>query len=100
MSGHIHGYERMFPIYKEQATSKDYKSPQSTVYMVAGMAGNIEGHSATVTPKNYSAVYNNRDYGVCRMRIENQTHLLWEFIEAENASVVDSVWIHKGRWAS
>ena len=99
ISGHIHGYERLYPIYKEQVTTKDYSNPLSTIYFVAGMAGNIEGHSATAPTKNYTAVYNHRDYGVSQLSVMNDTHLLWEFIGAQNKTVLDSIWIKKGHWA-
>ncbi len=99
ISGHIHGYERLYSIYKEQIVTKDYMNPGATIYFVAGMAGNIEGHSSTVPTKNYTAVYDNRHYGVSQVSILNDTYLLWEFIAAENSSVLDSVMIKKGNWA-
>eukprot|EP00486_Rosalina_sp_Unknown_P003519 CAMPEP_0201571880 /NCGR_PEP_ID=MMETSP0190_2-20130828/14856_1 /ASSEMBLY_ACC=CAM_ASM_000263 /TAXON_ID=37353 /ORGANISM="Rosalina sp." /LENGTH=478 /DNA_ID=CAMNT_0047997017 /DNA_START=74 /DNA_END=1510 /DNA_ORIENTATION=+ len=99
ISGHIHGYERLYSIYKEDIITKDYMNPGATIYFVAGGAGNIEGHSSTVPKKNYTAVYNNRQYGVSQVSILNDTYLLWEYYAAENNSVIDSVTIKKGNWA-
>ncbi len=99
VSGHIHAYERMWPMLKEKVTTKDYLNPLSTIYMVAGMAGNKEGHNTELPPKNYSAFWNAKDYGVTTMTVMNDTHLLWEFIGAENGTVLDKVWIKKGSWA-
>lgn len=98
VSGHIHGYERLWPMHKEKVTTKDYLNPLSTVYFVAGMAGNKEGHEVDVPLKNYTAVWNNKDYGVSTMTIMNDTHLLWQFIGATQGKVLDEVWIKKGHW--
>merc|ERR1712228_127676 len=98
ISGHIHAYERQYAIYKEQVMNKDYLNPLSTIYFVAGMAGNIEGHETYKQKKDYTAVYNDEQYGVSQVSVANDTHLLWEFIGADDHSVIDSVWIKKGHW--
>jgi acid phosphatase type 7 len=52
LSGHLHNYERMFPIYKNQvdteSLSKDmnvYTNPKYPVHLVCGTGGNREGAS-------------------------------------------------------
>ena len=39
MAGHDHNYERTYPIYKLQATQKNYNNPKAPVYIVNGAAG-------------------------------------------------------------
>ena len=99
ISGHIHAYERQYAVYKEKVTSKDYLNPLSTIYFVAGMAGNVEGHEKLESKKDYTAVYNDDQYGVSQVSVLNDTHLLWEFIGADDHSIIDSVMIKKGHWA-
>merc|ERR1712137_1312018 len=45
--GHVHGYERSFPVYQSKKVGNDslnyYHQPQAPVYIVNGNAGNIEG---------------------------------------------------------
>ncbi|XP_077983489.1 acid phosphatase type 7-like [Glandiceps talaboti] len=50
MAGHNHQYERSYPVYKKQVTSKNYNNPQATVYIVNGAAGNPEPNDPTYVP--------------------------------------------------
>lgn len=76
-----------------------YLNPLSTVYIVAGMAGNKEGHESDCRfLKNYTAIWNNEQYGVSTLSVMNDTHLFWEFISAEDGKVLDEIWIKKGVW--
>lgn len=99
ISGHIHSYERLYPIYDHKVTTFDYLNPKSTIYLVQGAAGSIEGHGSSIPNlKNYTAVYDNKHWGVAKLTIFNQTTILWEFIDADSKNVCDSVWINKGFW--
>lgn len=44
LTGHVHSYERTYPIYKMTATQFDYKSPKNTVHIVQGASGNRESN--------------------------------------------------------
>jgi len=45
--GHVHGYERSYPVYKSivpgNYSQSEYVNPEAPVYIVNGNAGNIEG---------------------------------------------------------
>ncbi|KAI9317013.1 Metallo-dependent phosphatase-like protein [Dichotomocladium elegans] len=53
ISGHVHNYERTFPMARGLATSMSYKNPSSTVYIVLGNAGQPEGTSKFNTTGPY-----------------------------------------------
>lgn len=39
LCGHNHNYERTYPVYRENATQKDFHNPRAPVYIVDGAAG-------------------------------------------------------------
>jgi hypothetical protein len=43
LNGHVHSYERTFPVFNWTATQLDYSEPSSTVHIVQGASGNREG---------------------------------------------------------
>jgi hypothetical protein len=43
LCGHVHAYERQWPVYKNQVLAKTYAPPESTVYIVDGAGGCPEG---------------------------------------------------------
>ena len=45
-SGHVHAYERQYPVYKGVPTQTNYVDPQATVHIISGAAGNVEGLSS------------------------------------------------------
>jgi hypothetical protein len=44
LNGHVHSYERTFPVFNWSATQLDYSEPSSTVHIVQGASGNREGN--------------------------------------------------------
>jgi len=44
ITGHVHAYERTFPLYNDAATQLNYDSPQAPVYILQGGSGNREGN--------------------------------------------------------
>ena len=53
LNGHVHSYERTFPVFNWSATQLDYTEPSSTVHIVQGASGNREGNDGfpTVLPE-------------------------------------------------
>jgi len=41
--GHVHSYERTWPMYSNKAVSNNYNNPTAPVYLIVGCAGNEEG---------------------------------------------------------
>jgi 3',5'-cyclic AMP phosphodiesterase CpdA len=44
IQGHVHSYERTYPMYKSEATSLNYDAPTAPVYILQGASGNREGN--------------------------------------------------------
>lgn len=44
-SGHVHSYERTWPVSDNRATSMDYENPSSLVALIVGNAGEAEGNA-------------------------------------------------------
>jgi len=94
--GHIHYYERLYPIDSNGTVcSKSYDQPTCPVYVVTGAAGNIEGLSRTneTSPLSASGVLS--EFGVGVLHVNGATQLKWDFIRSSDGTVVDTVTINK-----
>jgi hypothetical protein len=49
LNGHIHSYERTYPVFNSTMTQADYNYPSSTVHVVQGASGNREGNDGFPT---------------------------------------------------
>jgi hypothetical protein len=105
-TGHVHAYERMYPVYANSATSQDYDNPEATVYVISGAAGNTEGLSNTqnsswVSPTpNWSAHRYGEGFGYGVLNFyddqENQQHVAtWNFIRSLDNGIEDQFTITK-----
>lgn len=107
LSGHIHWYERMYPMGRNgtlDAASVIDKNTyranpgKSMTHIVNGMAGNIESHtefSAGQGITNITAVLNHKQYGFSKLTVSNSTALKWEYIRGNDGKVGDSLWLFK-----
>jgi len=95
-AGHVHWYERTWPLQKGGAvTANNYIQPQGIVHIINGAAGNIEGLSPSVKPLPYTAKIINSDYGYGKLSVANTTSIRWQYMRATDGAVVDDIWIHK-----
>lgn len=96
LCGHVHAYERHYPIYRNQYV-KSYNNPTGLTGVVIGCAGNIEGHqNKWVDPiPGYCAVHNGDDYGYGILRVHNDTNLQWTFYTAGNSTIADDFMLYK-----
>jgi hypothetical protein len=87
LQGHVHSYERSWPVYQDQVTSKDYNSPTAPVYILQGASGNREGNKGGYPPveemPDYSAV-THTEVGFALLTVAPST-LDWVFYEATTA---------------
>ena len=105
--GHIHWYERMWPLGLNQTIDQSaivnnhtYKlnTGNSIAYITNGQAGNIESHGEPGKSDNDSitAYLNYEVYGMSKLTVENATYAKWEFIHGGDGEVLDYVWFTKG----
>jgi len=89
--GHVHSYERFYPVYKDKLEQSSYDNPRAPTYIVAGNSGNIEGHTTLINnPPDYLAISNQEDYGYGILEIHNSTSLSWTMYDASNMTALDS----------
>ncbi|CAG9322165.1 unnamed protein product [Blepharisma stoltei] len=104
LAGHLHTYERMGPIYKNNTVKSErddlnlHLNPQATVYMIDGNGGSVIGHNAelSTTPHLWN-LYSSNDFGYGRMTVFNKTHLFFEQFSAAQEKVTDTLWLIKTR---
>ncbi|KAL4898990.1 hypothetical protein BDW74DRAFT_184180 [Aspergillus multicolor] len=108
LSGHIHWYERMYPmtlngtVDESAVVSKDTylaNTGVSMTHIVNGMAGNVESHAwfeegEGVTP--ITAVLDQTHYGFSKLTVVNETVVTWEFVRGEDGATGDYLTLVKG----
>jgi acid phosphatase type 7 len=96
-AGHMHSYERMWPVYREQTLANNYHNPESPVYLIGGSPGCQEQLDRfDYTPYPWSA-FRADAYGFGIMTVYNETDIQWQQIHAENGTVLDEIWVHQDR---
>jgi hypothetical protein len=101
ITGHVHSYERVGPTYQNVSQSNQttwpaysYDNPNSTIYIVNGIAGNAYWINPDYTPLPYSEVVSvNISYGA--LTIFNKTTLLYQQIQSNDSVVIDYMWLTK-----
>jgi hypothetical protein len=73
-SGHVHAYERSYPVYKNNTDS------YGTVYITIGDGGNLEGlDNVYYEQPKWSAFRNGSQYGYGTTSIINKNTLVWKW---------------------
>jgi len=92
LAGHVHAYERNYPIYDNQRVQDNYINPTAPVHIVSGSGGSIEGlTNLTAKPaQEWTAFRYWNSTGVGFLTVHNSTTLQWDFIESESGMVLDS----------
>jgi hypothetical protein len=50
LMGHVHSYQRTYPVYHNAPTAQDYTAPAAPVYILQGASGNREGTKGSYPP--------------------------------------------------
>lgn len=107
LSGHIHWYERLWPLGKNSEIDTSSIVNNNTYYtnagvsmthIINGMAGNIESHSTLDVGEatlNITAVLDFENYGFNKMRVINETAMSFTFVRGGDGSVGDEVTLLK-----
>ncbi|RDW61121.1 purple acid phosphatase family protein [Aspergillus mulundensis] len=108
LSGHIHWYERMYPMtlngtVDESAVVSNHtylaNTGVSMTHIVNGMAGNIESHSEFDEGEGLTEITAKLDrthYGFSKLTVVNETVVTWEFVKGEDGSTGDYLTLVKG----
>eukprot|EP00118_Oscarella_pearsei_P008592 m.45250 g.45250 ORF g.45250 m.45250 type:complete len:419 (+) comp33576_c0_seq3:37-1293(+) len=101
IEAHEHSYERLWPVYNETVTQKDYINPQAPVHIISGAAGCNEGPfslclNPMLGPKGPWSAYRSwlpGLYGYGLLQAANATHLRWEQKMEFLGVSEDAIWI-------
>jgi hypothetical protein len=105
-SGHIHWYERIFPVianstidYASIVNNHTFKTNtgKSMMHIINGEAGNSENHSQLdgAPVLNVTAYLDMFNYGFTKIHVVNATSSYIEFIKGADGSVGDYVYLTK-----
>ncbi|EFX04943.1 acid phosphatase [Grosmannia clavigera kw1407] len=109
LAGHIHWYERMFPMGRNgtidmaSVAANDNNTYYtntgvSMAHIVNGMAGNIESHSTLADGKvvlNLTAVLDQTHYGFSKLTVHNASVVTWDFVRGDGCGIGDSLTLIK-----
>jgi len=98
LCGHLHYYERLFPISNgvaQEFPGNVYWNPSYPVYVINGAAGNDERHTSATRNQTISAVLDDSDFGYSRIFVYNATHFRIQFYHSSDRSLGDDLWIVK-----
>ncbi|XP_062501462.1 acid phosphatase type 7-like [Corticium candelabrum] len=100
IQGHEHSYERLWPVYNETVTAKNYINPRAPVHIISGAAGCNEYFGICVNPMlgpkgPWSAFRSWLPglYGYGLLKAQNATHLHWKQMVALERKQEDAIWI-------
>lgn len=98
LSGHVHAYQRTFPVYNNELVTTSYDAPGAPVYILQGASGNREGNKGSYPDDpaelpDWSATTSTEiGYGVMSI---SATEISWDFRCSATAEVLDHVVISK-----
>lgn len=103
LSGHIHWYERTWPLGRNGTIDKSAIIDNNTFYanegssithIINGMAGNIESHAELAKskkPLDITAIFDQSHYGFSKLTVHNETVLTWTFVKGSDGSSGDDL---------
>ena len=101
IASHVHAYERLGPVYKNQSMPCEEQSQnlcinaKAPIFIVTGVPGNDESYAPdSPTPLPFSWAQDDH-LGFSRLTIFNDTHILWEEVRSLTFDVSDFLWLIK-----
>jgi len=99
IAGHMHNYERSYPVYKRIPTSSNYTNPTAPVYTVVGTAGiSLYNDWRATTPSWCVSESRIVDFGFSQIFSSSeglQSFLRFDWIYSDSGTVGDSFTISK-----
>ena len=100
VAGHLHNYERSWPVRNQSVLRHSYKwngtGPYGTVHMVVGNAGDDEGMTDTwVDPQPGWSAFRTAKLGWVRLTVHSAIELVVELIDSVDGDVLDTFTIRK-----
>eukprot|EP00163_Fabomonas_tropica_P017428 TRINITY_DN3097_c0_g1_i1.p1 TRINITY_DN3097_c0_g1~~TRINITY_DN3097_c0_g1_i1.p1 ORF type:complete len:552 (-),score=110.00 TRINITY_DN3097_c0_g1_i1:7-1662(-) len=95
LTGHVHAYERTFPVYKSEVAGT-VEQPKAPIYIVCGASGSKEQLMDGFKPTPaWSAAHNGAVFGYGTISVSNTSALTWQYFDNDNNQVIDSFTLSK-----
>ena len=101
LSGHVHSYQRIAPVYQSILNDGGWSELNSTGYIVSGAGGCIEGvtQKGDWTKTSWIQFHSNETtHGVGMLSILSDCAAKFEFFDAVSETVIDQIKIKKKCW--
>jgi len=79
IGGHVHAYERTYPVAKEASTQRDYVNPSAPTYIVQGASGNRENNKGPYSNLPEWSAFNDQSIGFGLLTV-SRTSMDWKFL--------------------
>ena len=91
LAGHLHNYERTYPVFNGTVVAKSYTDAKATVHAVVGMAGCDEGLTSKFESPSpdWSAVRASK-LGYASLHFASATEMTFSYILSETGEAADS----------
>ena len=96
-AGHLHSYERQYPVYDGTNVETDYENPSYTTYIISGGAGCDEGNSDyddDAEVPSWNVYIDHTHYGVGVLDVSPQ-ELTWRYLDSATGDVLDEMTLTK-----
>jgi len=99
LTGHLHNYERTWPVFNGTVEKQSYNEPGDTVHVVIGSAGDDEGLTDRwqKTIPAWSALREGEHVGYAEMVFVNASALAFNYRSAATGRVIDAFTLSKAR---
>lgn len=87
LAGHLHNYERLWPVYNNKTVQKNYIDSSAPINIISGAAGCQEEKDIFKNENNDWSAYRSNRYGFGIMTVYNNTHIHWKQVLAKDGSV-------------
>eukprot|EP00035_Acanthoeca_spectabilis_P036634 m.40761 g.40761 ORF g.40761 m.40761 type:complete len:281 (-) comp8126_c0_seq2:25-867(-) len=91
LTGHVHNYERTYPVFNGTVTAKSYANTTATVHVVVGMAGCDEGLTpGFVSPSPPWSVKREAQLGYASLEFASPTEMTFNYLLSNTGAVADT----------
>ena len=87
LAGHLHNYERLWPVYDNKTAQKNYIDSTAPINIIDGAAGYQEEKDIFKNENNDWSAYRSNRYGFGIMTVYNNTHIHWKQVLAKGVVV-------------
>ena len=101
VSGHMHAYERLNPVYKSVGqgcnvtTQNSCQGAKAPVFIVSGIPGNQESYAYGSDQLLSFSAFQTSHVSFGKLQIIDEDHLLWEQIASDTGEVIDYFDLYK-----